>query len=70
MAMILTNNQYEIAMQVPDYQTDFDEHRENETKELTIYGNDCVLVTISDVEEEQVKRMFKGVVYELRGINL
>ena len=27
--MILNNNQYEIAMQVPDCWTDFDEHRED-----------------------------------------
>ena len=41
-----------------------------ETKELTVYENDCVLATISDVEEEQSKRMFEEVVYELRGVNL
>ena len=41
-----------------------------ETKELTIYENDCVLATISDVEEKQAGRMFEEVVYELRGINL
>ena len=40
-----------------------------ETKELTIYENDRVLATISDVEEEQVERMFEEVVYELRGEN-
>lgn len=41
-----------------------------ETKELTIYENDCVLATISDVEEKQTGRMFEEVVYELRGTNL
>ena len=41
-----------------------------ETKELTIYENNCVLATISDVEEEQSERMFEEVVYELRGVNL
>ena len=41
-----------------------------ETKELTIYENDRVLATISDVEEEQIERMFEEVVYELRGVNL
>ena len=41
-----------------------------ETKELTIYENDRVLATISDVEEEQIERIFEEVVYELRGINL
>ena len=41
-----------------------------ETKELTIYENDRVLATISDVEEKQVGRMFEEVVYDLRGINL
>ena len=40
-----------------------------ETKELTIYENDRVLATISDVEEEQIERMFEEVVYELRGVN-
>ena len=40
-----------------------------ETKELTIYENNCVLATISDVEEEQSERMFEEVVYELRGVN-
>ena len=42
----------------------------DETKELTIYENDRVLATISDVEEEQSERMFEEVVYELRGVNL
>ena len=41
-----------------------------ETKELTIYENDRVLATISDVEEKQVGRMFEEVVYELRGVNI
>lgn len=41
-----------------------------ETKELTIYENDCVLAIISDVEEKQAGRMFEEVVYELRGTNL
>ena len=41
----------------------------DETKELTIYENDRVLATISDVEEKQVGRMFEEVVYELRGVN-
>ena len=42
----------------------------DETKELTIYENDRVLATISDVEEKQAGRMFEEVVYELRGVNL
>ena len=41
-----------------------------ETQELTIYENDCVLATISDVEEKQAERMFEEVVYDLRGTNL
>ena len=41
-----------------------------ETKELTIYENDRVLATISDVEEEQADEMLKEVVFELREINL
>lgn len=41
-----------------------------ETKELTIYENDRVLATISDVEEEQADEMFKEVIFELRKINL
>lgn len=41
-----------------------------ETKELTIYENDRVLATISDVEKKQVGRMFEEVVYDLRGISL
>ena len=43
---------------------------DEETKELTIYENDCVLATISDVEEKQAGRMFEEVVYELRGVSL
>lgn len=41
-----------------------------DTKELTIYEDDRVLATISDVEEEQTDEMFKEVVFELREINL
>ena len=41
-----------------------------EIKELTIYEDDRVLATISDVEEEQTDEMFKEVVFELREINL
>mgnify|MGYP003541079208 CR=1 FL=1 len=41
-----------------------------DTKELTIYENDLVLATISDVEEEQTDEMFKEVVFELREIKL
>lgn len=41
-----------------------------ETQELTIYENSCVLATISNVDEKQTDTMFKDVVYELRGINL
>ena len=41
-----------------------------ETKELTIYEDDRVLATISDVEEEQADEMFKEVIFELREINL
>lgn len=41
-----------------------------ETKELTIYENDRVLATISDVEEEQADEMFKEVVFELREIKI
>lgn len=40
------------------------------TKELTVYENNCVLATISNVEGKQADTMFKDVVYELRGINL
>lgn len=41
-----------------------------ETKELTIYEDDRVLATISDVEEEQADEMFKEIVFELREIKL
>lgn len=41
-----------------------------ETKELTIYEDDRILATISDVEENQVDEIFKEVVFELREINL
>lgn len=41
-----------------------------ETRELTIYEDNLVLATISDVEEEQADEMFKEVVFELREINL
>ena len=41
-----------------------------DTKELTIYEDNCVLATISDVEEEQTDEMFKEVVFELREIKL
>ena len=47
----------------------YDYSYNDNTKELTIYENDCVLATISDVEEEQIERMFEEVVYELRGVN-
>ena len=47
----------------------YDYSYNDNTKELTIYENDCVLATISDVEEEQSERMFEEVVYELRGEN-
>lgn len=40
------------------------------TRELTIYEDNLVLATISDVEEEQADEMFKEVVFELREINL
>ena len=41
-----------------------------ETRELTIYENNCVLATISNVDEKQTDAMFQEVVYELREINL
>lgn len=41
-----------------------------DTKELTIYEDNRVLATISDVEEEQTDEMFKEVVFELREIKL
>lgn len=40
----------------------------DDTKELTIYENNCVLATISDVEEEQTDEMFKEVIFELRSM--
>ena len=45
-----------------DYNYSYNE----DTKELTIYEDDRVLATISDVEEEQADEMFKEVVFELR----
>ena len=41
-----------------------------ETRELTIYEDNLVLATISDVEEEQADEMFKEVVFELKEIKL
>lgn len=41
-----------------------------ETNKLTIYENDRVLATISDVEEEQADGIFKEIVFELREIKL
>ena len=41
-----------------------------ETRDLTIYEDNLVLATISDVEEEQADEMFKEVVFELREIKL
>ena len=41
-----------------------------DTRELTIYEDDRILATISDVEEEQTDEMFKEVVFELREIKL
>lgn len=49
-----------------DYNYSYNE----DTKELTIYEDDRVLATISDVEEEQTDEMFKEVVFELREIKL
>ena len=49
-----------------DYNYSYNE----DTRELTIYEEDCVLATISDVEEEQTDEMFKEVVFELREIKL
>lgn len=40
------------------------------TKELTIYENDFVIATISDVEEEQIERIFEEVAYKFRGVGL
>lgn len=42
----------------------------DDTRELTIYEDDRILATISDVEEEQTDEMFKEVVFELREIKL
>ena len=41
-----------------------------DTRELTIYEDDRILATISDVKEEQADEMFKEVVFELREIKL
>ena len=41
-----------------------------DTRELTIYEDDRILATISDVEEEQADEMCKEVVFELREIKL
>ena len=41
-----------------------------DTRELTIYEENRVLATISDVEEEQTDEIFKEVVFELREIKL
>lgn len=41
-----------------------------ETRELTIYEDNRVLATISDVEEEQADEMFKEIVFELREIKI
>ena len=49
-----------------DYNYSYNE----DTKELTIYEDNRVLATISDVEEEQTDEMFKEVVFELREIKL
>ena len=49
-----------------DYNYSYNE----DTKELTIYEDDRVLATISDVEGEQTDEMFKEVVFELREIKL
>ena len=38
--MTLNNNQYEIAMQVPDYWTDFDEHYEDFKESLSSRFNE------------------------------
>ena len=42
----------------------------DDTRELTIYEDNYVLATISDVEEEQTDEMFKEVIFELREIKL
>lgn len=49
-----------------DYNYSYNE----DTKELAIYEDNCVLATISDVEEEQADEMFKEVVFELKEIKL
>ena len=49
-----------------DYNYSYNE----DTRELTIYEEDRVLATISDVEEEQTDEIFKEVVFELREIKL
>ena len=49
-----------------DYNYSYNE----DTRELTIYEDDRILATISDVEEEQTDEMFKEVVFELREIKL
>ena len=49
-----------------DYNYSYNE----DTRELTVYEDDRVLATISDVEEEQTDEMFKEVVFELREIKL
>ena len=41
-----------------------------DTRELTVYEDDRILATISDVKEEQADEMFKEVVFELREIKL
>jgi len=38
----------------------------NENNELTIFENNQILATISDVEPNQVDSLFKEVIYELR----
>lgn len=49
-----------------DYNYSYNE----DTRELTIYEDNRVLATISDVEEEQTDEMFKEVVFEIREIKL
>ena len=49
-----------------DYNYSYNE----DTRELTIYEDDRILATISDVEEEQADEMFREVVFELREIKL
>lgn len=43
---------------------------DDDTRELTVYEDNRVLATISDVEEEQANEMFKEVIFELREIKL